>query len=148
MALSNQQSFINGWLSAFARQHADETLSGGLGLQQLPPTSLFIGSLGVRSPTVEADSQIGTDSIISKISTESSENGSVYDNNISPQDVAALVHGVIHFNQNDRQQQQQQQTLNAMNHLRALIVAEEVRKQQRYRSSMGMNRNDDFKDLK
>ena len=90
VALSNQQSLINGRLSDLVRQHAYETLSA-LGLQQLPPS--FDGALGVRSPIVDANTQIGT-----------------------------ARHAL--------QLQQQQQTVNAVNYLRALIVAEEIRKQQ------------------
>lgn len=136
-ALLNQQALINGRLSDLAR-HAGGTLPG-LGSQQLSQS--FNGSLGahsVRSPAThsqaDTNTQIVTDSIMSENSEGSSGSRYVYynrgasNNNISPQDAAAIVQGVINFKQQARQQQQQ--TVNAVNHLRELIVAEENRKQQ------------------
>lgn len=136
-ALLKQQALINGRLSDLAR-HAGGALPG-LGSQQLPQSfNSSLGARSVRSPTThsqaETNTQIVTDSIMSENSEGSSGSRYVYynrgasNNNISTQDAAAIVQGVINFNQQARQQQEQ--TVNAVNQLRELIVAEENRKQQ------------------
>lgn len=132
-ALLNQQALINGRLADLAR-HGGGALPG-LGSQQLHGS---LGTHSVRSAAThsqgETNTQIVTDSIMSENSEGSSGSRYTYynrgasNNNISPQDAAAIVQGVINFNQQARQQQQQ--TVNAVNQLRELIVAEENRKQQ------------------